>query len=203
MRLQVLQRERSSLAGALLLLASVWSVLLLGASASPWLGREARTLGAYLLATGLVVANGTSPPRRGTAARLGAGVLLGLASWPGWMIALGAAFELLGLLPAPPPAEVGTAGWISAVVLAPVFEEMLYREQLLVALRSRVGSLAAVLATSLLFALPHLEPRSVLSTALVGLALGALRVFVGSLAACIGMHAGLNLAALVSARIPQ
>ena len=51
--------------------------------------------------------------------------------------------------------------------------------------------------TSALFALPHLEAWSVLGTFLVGLALGVVRIVAGSLALCIGVHAGLNLASVV------
>jgi membrane protease YdiL (CAAX protease family) len=86
---------------------------------------------------------------------------------------------------------------VAVLGLAPVFEELLYRERLLLALRTRTGALLAVTISSLLFALPHLEPWSVLTTSLVGLALGALMLASGSVALCIGLHAGLNLAAIV------
>src|SRR3990172_1837075 len=46
---------------------------------------------------------------------------------------------------------------VASVALAPVFEEILYRDRLLLALRARAGTPVAVVVTSVLFALPHLQ----------------------------------------------
>ena len=87
-------------------------------------------------------------------------------------------------------------------MLAPVFEELLYRERLLAALAPRVGAPAAVFATSALFALPHLEPWHVVGTFFVGLGLGTVMRLGGSVGLCIAIHAGLNLASLVGGSPP-
>jgi membrane protease YdiL (CAAX protease family) len=102
----------------------------------------------------------------------------------------------LGLVPvgAAQPASGGPALWIATILIAPVFEEVLYRERLLSALRPLMGSGFAIAATSVLFAIPHLDPWRVLGTLLVGLMLGSAMTASGSLALCIGLHMGLNLA---------
>jgi hypothetical protein len=60
---------------------------------------------------------------------------------------------------------------VSLVALAPIFEELVYRGRLLPALRARIRLLPAIVASSALFAIPHLDRWSVLGTFLVGLAL--------------------------------
>lgn len=191
------------LAEALLLMGSVWAVLLLGGVCSALLGGGAATLGAYALATLLVAtAAGPGPPARRATASFGAGVLVGLASWPAWLVVLRGVFDGIGLDVYVPTSPAGTARWVAAITLAPVFEELLYREHLLEALRSRIGTPPAVVVTSVLFSLPHLAQPAVVATLLVGLVLGGARVALGSVAPCVGVHAGLNLAAWLSAAPP-
>jgi membrane protease YdiL (CAAX protease family) len=192
------------LATRAILLFAVWDLLLLGRLASRWLGSECATLASFLLATILVVArHGWEEAATGRSLlAAGLGAISGWATHPAWVAsiaALGAAFGL------PPrgwegPHAPSVALVVATVALAPVFEEVLYRGQLLIALRDRLGAPLAVVATSALFALPHLEAWSVLGTFLVGLALGAARLLAGSLALCIGVHAGLNLAAVAWGR---
>jgi membrane protease YdiL (CAAX protease family) len=50
-----------------------------------------------------------------------------------------------------------------------------------------------VLLTSGLFALTHLTPWQMLGSFLVGIVLALIRQVSGSVIACIGFHAGLNL----------
>lgn len=186
-----------SLSGALWLMGSVWCALLLGAACSPWAGRGVAILGSYALATALVTATGTPTGLRapGWVGRVGVGVLIGVTSWPGWLLVLGAVFETLGLSVPTRSLALGSAGWVAALVLAPLFEELLYRERLLAALEARIGAPLAVVLTSVLFALPHVELHAIVATAHVGLLLGAVRVVLGSVAPCVGLHAGLNLCA--------
>ncbi len=87
---------------------------------------------------------------------------------------------------------------MAVIVCAPLFEELLYRERLLPALRARFGSPVAIVLSSLLFALPHLEPWNVLGTFAVGLLLGGVYVKTRSTAFCVAYHAGLNGACLIS-----
>lgn len=190
-----------SLSGALFLVGSVWSALLLGAVCSPWVGPDAATLGSYALATAFVAATGIPPGLRahGWARRIGVGVLIGFASWPSWLFVLGEVFEALGLSSPTRSLALGAAGWAAILLLAPIFEELLYRERLLAALRRRIGSCLAIVVTSAFFALPHVEPHALVATTLVGLALGAVRVALGSVAPCVGLHAGLNVGAWLTA----
>ena len=82
--------------------------------------------------------------------------------------------------------------FLLAVVLAPLFEEILFRGILLPALAKRFGATASVVAVSVLFAgihghVPSLVPLFVLSAALC---LAYIRT--GSLATNIAMHAVFN-----------
>ncbi len=126
------------------------------------------------------------------------GVVSGFASFPAWIVLIGLSGLALGLtLPSPPEAKPPVL-WAATILLAPVFEEVLYRERLLAALGRTLGSSLAIPITSALFAISHLEPWRVLGTGLVGLMLGTAMRASGSLALCIGLHMGLNLAGLTS-----
>jgi membrane protease YdiL (CAAX protease family) len=192
---------RQEILPALLLVLTAWSLLATQALLAPRLGRGAVVLLSFAAVTGLVVA--TRRNRRHLARRRAAGLaalaaLAGFASYPLWIAIIGAAGAMLGLRPVrPPPRPDDPLLLVATLGLAPVFEELLYRERVLLALRSRIGDGLALAISSLLFALPHLEAWSMLATGVVGLALGALMLASGSLALCIGLHAGLNLAAVV------
>jgi membrane protease YdiL (CAAX protease family) len=123
----------------------------------------------------------------------------GAASLAPWVAVLAPVGRFLGLAPRPPAPPLGAAWlpWISAGVLAPLFEELLYRERLLAALAPRVGRVAAVLLSSAAFAVPHLEPWSLLAAFACGLVLGALFCAARSVWPCVAYHAGANLAAAV------
>jgi membrane protease YdiL (CAAX protease family) len=85
------------------------------------------------------------------------------------------------------------------VVLAPVFEELLYRERLLGVLRELWGWFPALIGSSALFALGHMD-ASVMPIAFAGgLVCGVVMLRTGSLAAAIGLHAGWNLGVLGAA----
>lgn len=189
-----------SLPAALWLASAVWSLLLLGAVSKVWLGRDAATLGASLLATLLVVrVSGRAPACSGRSGQqVALGAIAGLSSWPAWQALLDRVFGLLGL--AWPAAErMSAPSWLAALLLAPVCEELLYREHLLGALRACLGWPAALALSSLLFALQHGTPAAMVATWLVGAALGALRLSCSSVAPCVGAHAGLNLGAWLGA----
>jgi membrane protease YdiL (CAAX protease family) len=151
--------------------------------------------------TALVLATRRLPRVRPPAVAAGLaalGVLAGFASFPVWIGAVGALGGALGLpVLRPPPRPENPLVLFSLLALAPVYEEMIYRERVLPALRDRLGPSIALLLSSLLFALPHLEPWALLTTGLVGLALGALMLAGDSVALCIGVHAGLNLGAVL------
>jgi membrane protease YdiL (CAAX protease family) len=190
-------------ASAILLLA-VWDVLLLGRVASRWVGSESATLASFLLATILVVARhrGERVAVRRSLCAAGLGVIVGWTTYPVWVASISVVGLALGLAPRDrdDPHAMGVAVIVATWLLAPVFEEILYRGHLLPVLRDRAGAPLAIVVTSILFALPHLEAWSVLGTFLVGLALGVTRALAGSLALCIGIHAGLNLASVAWGR---
>ena len=101
-----------------------------------------------------------------------------------------------GLRPGLPatPGDLGVPLLVAVLVMAPLFEELLYRERLLDAIAATpLGGGGAALLTSALFALTHLAPWPMLGSFLVGLVLALTRLVSRNIAACIGLHAGLNL----------
>jgi membrane protease YdiL (CAAX protease family) len=191
-------RIEAAAAAALLLLA-VWSVLLAGALLEPHVGAAPSLFASFLTATLLVLATrervGPLRPGRASAPVL-AGFVCGCLSYPAWIALIAAAGTSLGLAPLSPAAPSSEPLLLlSTLLLAPLFEELLYRERLLLSLVALWGWPAAILLSSALFALPHAEAWGVLGTFLVGLALAASRWLGSPLGFCIGAHAGLNLAA--------
>ena len=188
------------LVDTLLLLTSVWATLLLcQVLLEPGLGRPVAVPVSFALATALVLASrGRSAPRPIAArtAAIGLGALAGFASYPAWIALIATVGAALGLeAPVTREPQPGALLAGATLLLAPVFEEVLYRERLLGALRGRFGAAAAVLVSSAAFAVAHVEPWAVLGTFLVGLGLGSAMCLSGTVALCIGLHAGLNLAA--------
>lgn len=126
------------------------------------------------------------------------------ASIAGWAIgpALATAVMTIGLdwgwQPTQPNA-LSLIGWLNALLLAPLFEEILYRENLLVWLRARVPLAFALLLSSLAFALPHPGSFSRFAALLSGLILASTRSLTHSLWPCIGFHFGLNLFGVLAA----
>jgi membrane protease YdiL (CAAX protease family) len=199
----------ATLERALVSLALVWLSLAIGAAGCPRLGVDAAVLLAFGLATAGIVATRPRGARSGSPRRVAAGALAGLAagwaSYPAWWSACLLLVLALGLSPGAPrePAIGPGACRLAAVLLAPLFEEPLYRGRLLDAIRPRLGAPATVALTSVLFALPHGEPAAVAATFLVGTGLAAARLAGRSLAVAVGLHAGLNLAALVCGAPPE
>ncbi len=126
-----------------------------------------------------------------------AGLVAGLA------INLGYARLLEGLgwsklLPPPPPLplEAGSPGLLMTALLvslvAPLSEEMFFRGFLYGGLSSRHGLWRAALFSSLLFALFHMDPRTLLPVFLLGLLLAGLYVRRRTLWAPVFVHLGYN-----------
>lgn len=182
-------------------LAGCWAVLAAGGHLAPAVGAEVALLAALLAAGAL--ASWRAPrmdgARRPSAAALALGALAGALTFPAWAGFTAATGLALGLAPAPAGATYGVAGALAVVLAGPFFEEHLYRGRVLDALRgpcpSRARDAGAVLASSALFALPHLGPWAVLGCLPVGVALAATRLATGSLGLCVALHAGLNAAA--------
>jgi membrane protease YdiL (CAAX protease family) len=196
--------EPGGLVGALAALGLVWGALALGALLRPWLGLDAAVLLAFALALGALAATGSVRLAARAAPACALGLVAGFASYPAWLAACLAWVLALGIEPARPGAQQmpSAARCLAALALAPLVEELLYRGRLLPPLRARLGAGPALALTSALFALPHAEPAPIAACLLVGAGLGALRLASRSLALCVGLHAGLNLAALLSGLPP-
>lgn len=187
-----------SLASSLLLMLSVW--LALGVP---------QVFAATAGEAGLLIGFGAATlallrwrPRREVGWRplpIALGIASGFASYPAWIATIAWIGLALGLpiservqrVSGGPPAV-----WLCAAVLGPIFEELLYRERILAALRPYVGALGAVFASSALFAISHIRPWSVLGTFCVGLLLGLAYVAGRSIALCVALHTGVNVACL-------
>src|SRR5262245_10524852 len=120
---------------ALLLVLTAWSLLATQALLAPRLGRGAAVLLSFAAVTGLVLASRRRDANRTTRCAAGLaslGAVAGFASYPVWIVLIGAAGAAVGLRPIPPPAQTSDPLLLVATLgLAPVFEEVLYRERLL------------------------------------------------------------------------
>ena len=94
---------------------------------------------------------------------------------------------------------LGTSdGWalltfaLTAVVLAPLFEETLFRGVLLPVVARHLGGRWAVVISALVFAIAHLSLAELVPLSVLGVGLGLLRWQTGRLAACVCLHAFWN-----------
>lgn len=92
---------------------------------------------------------------------------------------------------------LGGGGWLlfSAVILAPIFEETIFRGYVAGIARSLYGGLAAWLISALLFGVAHLIPSVIVSATACGLVLGFYYLRFRSLLMVIILHAMNNLTA--------
>ena len=86
----------------------------------------------------------------------------------------------------------GVSALLALVLVAPVTEELLFRGWLLQDLKERYGAAPALIWSSLLFGLVHIEPAAILYATLGGVVLGAVALRTKSTLASIAMHAGVN-----------
>ncbi|MBP3425215.1 MAG: CPBP family intramembrane metalloprotease [Rikenellaceae bacterium] len=88
-------------------------------------------------------------------------------------------------------ALIGFGKWaiINTVILAPIFEEAIFRGVVLESVRSRWGNLWAVVVSSLLFGLAHQLPQQIINAFAVGLLLGTIYIATDSLLTVIILHA--------------
>ena len=112
-----------------------------------------------------------------------------------WCISI-AVEPLAELLPGD-QSSLGGGGWllVSAVMLAPVFEEVIFRGYTAGILRRLYGGMVAWLASALIFGLVHLIPSVVLSATFSGLVLGYYYLRYRSLMMVIILHAMNNITA--------
>jgi membrane protease YdiL (CAAX protease family) len=191
-------RERR-LGRALATVSGVWLILLAASLAGAHIGEPTALVGGFGAAAACVLATRERAPRAATSVTAVAlGFASGFAGQPAWLAAIASVGLAVGLAPRPPSlAASGVCAWLAVGLLAPVFEELLYRERLIPALRAFTGAPLAIALSSALFAVPHGEAWSTFGSFLVGLALGVLQVRTGSVALCIAAHAGLNAASLI------
>jgi membrane protease YdiL (CAAX protease family) len=77
---------------------------------------------------------------------------------------------------------------LTAMVLAPLFEETLFRGVLLPVLGRRFGAATGVVGSALVFGLAHLSLGELMPLVVLGLGLGWLRLGTGRLGPCVLMH---------------
>lgn len=92
---------------------------------------------------------------------------------------------------------LGRGGWllVSAVLIAPLFEEIIFRGYIAGTLRKAYGAVAAWIGSSLIFGLAHGAPDSALSASFIGLILCFCYFRYRSLVMAIMLHAMNNLTA--------
>jgi membrane protease YdiL (CAAX protease family) len=90
---------------------------------------------------------------------------------------------------------------VTVAVLAPVFEELLFRGVILPALRERLGPWLAILLSGVLFAAIHLDLRALVPLATLGCLLGYVAHRGGSLVPAILVHALWNSQAFLQIEI--
>jgi membrane protease YdiL (CAAX protease family) len=185
---------------ALKVMAGAWSIMVLapllcrglGVGAAPCVTLGVATL--WVVAPSARVLTGSWTPARGLGGLL-AGGSAGWTQHPSLCAWIGVFGVAMGLEPMAglPAADSRASTWLATVFLAPVFEETLYRARLLPALRATLGPLPALVISSALFALPHLEPWRILGTFVAGLGLGSAWLTTRNVFFCMGLHAGMNV----------
>ena len=89
---------------------------------------------------------------------------------------------------------------ITTVILAPVFEELVFRGVLLPVLVSKLGKISGVLLSALIFSLAHLSVGEFPPLLVLGIGLGLMRLSSGRLFPCALMHSlwnGITFASLL------
>ena len=135
----------------------------------PWPGAISSAVAGWLMVTPVVVATGW--------------LLVRLVGDPGGSNPL---LELV--LGSKDPLALFLLGW-TAVVLAPLFEETIFRGALLPVLAKRWGTAGGVVLSALLFALAHISIGELAPLTVLGVGLALLRVSTGRLLPSVLMHA--------------
>jgi len=127
---------------------------------------------------------------------LGTGAFSGVALW----LAASRLPVTAPLMPEPgtlAPLWLGVLA-VVALGLAPLGEELLFRGTLFAGIRAEYGSRPAIVASSIAFALFHLNPVHLVVAAVAGMALGWLRERSGRLWPCVLAHACHNAVWLIN-----
>jgi membrane protease YdiL (CAAX protease family) len=86
----------------------------------------------------------------------------------------------------------GVSALLAMVLVAPVTEELLFRGWLLQDLKARYGTAPALVVSSVLFGLVHIQLPAVIYATVAGLVLGAVALRARSTLGSIAMHSGVN-----------
>ena len=86
---------------------------------------------------------------------------------------------------------------LTVAVIGPICEEIIFRGVILEGLLKKYDTTKAILFSSLIFSVIHLQPLQVISTFFIGLILGWIYVKTQSLWVCIGIHIINNLVAVL------
>ena len=135
----------------------------------PWPGAISSAIGGWLMVTPVVVATGW--------------LLVRLVGDPGGSNPL---LELV--LGSQDPLALFLLG-LTAVVLAPLFEETIFRGALLPVLANRWGTAGGVVLSALLFAMAHISIGELAPLTVLGIGLALVRVSTGRLLPSVLMHA--------------
>lgn len=114
-------------------------------------------------------------------------VLVGIV----WLLAAQILLEpLMTILPPSDGSGVGRGVWacFTAMISAPIFEELLCRGLIFETLRKRWGTMLSIVISSLLFGLMHMEPATVIVAIVAGMIFGVLYVRTSSLYTTIIIH---------------
>ena len=87
---------------------------------------------------------------------------------------------------------------LTAVVLAPFFEEVIFRGTLLPILVGRLGRISGLLASALLFGMAHISIGELAPLMVLGMGLGLVRIGSGRLFPCVLMHGLWNAVTFVN-----
>jgi membrane protease YdiL (CAAX protease family) len=120
----------------------------------------------------------------------------------GWFLLFGAIFPLVDLIPVPELIQAefekvgggtGIASFLLMVIIAPVFEELVYRGIILDGLLKKYSALVAILISSLIFGIAHLNPWQFIPGFMVGAFAGWIYYRTKNLTLTMILHATVNL----------
>ena len=196
-------RQSWSILGVVILMALACSPMI---GLSPWIGAEAAMFVYYVSAFGLsfYVVHSIRKRRLGRSPydiRIGSSRLILPLFLGSVTLLFGVAAPLAGLIPMPEQGEkamrslgsqTGPFTLLYFVLAAPILEELIFRGVMLDGLLRRYKPLTAVLVSSLLFGLAHLNPWQFVTGFVLGCFLGWVYFRTGSVVACIVIHMSAN-----------
>jgi membrane protease YdiL (CAAX protease family) len=177
-----------------------------------WLGRELAMCIYYLVFFGgsLLIVHGIRKRRLGESRyhfAIGSGKRVALLVVSSTAVLWGVVEPLGGLIPLSESMkevlrgaveETGVFTFIYFVLAAPIMEELLFRGIMLDGLLKRYRPLTAILVTSLIFGVVHLNPYQFITGLVLGGLLGWVYLRTGSVAQCIVIHMTANLSGYVA-----